>query len=200
MENNLFIIGILLVIGATAITIITIVLANIFKKRPSTTNTTFSMVTPANPAMPKTPKTITTNKKKWGFWSYFWALAGIVILTFLAIVLFTAGSALIHWVKTLSEPNYVTAPKTEPYVPTATTYLFADWPNGKITLYLNLAHGTHWEVLGEKGQRIIVYPTNGEPFYDGPEMQQTGPVMRDGYFTFEVDPKHPGALGVKITI
>jgi hypothetical protein len=54
--------------------------------------------------------------------------------------------------------------------------------------------------LGEPGQKIKIQTPNGDIWDDENGIEYKRSVTPNGYFIFWINPKYPGAKGVKITI
>jgi hypothetical protein len=150
-----------------------------------------------------TVNTPNTTKKERGVGYY----AGrFLLFVFGIIVLYVLVLAGIWLYNFVSEYLHKDLPPNETFTDSnslgqkETTYLFSDYPDRKITQYLDLTHGAHWEVLGEKGQKIFIQIPNGNIWEDESGINYARPITENGNFTFWEDPKNPGARGIKIKI
>ena len=179
--------------------------ANIQNATQATSNTTTgapntTQVIPVKPAPQKNSTQNNSSKKEHGAGYYFGVFLLLVLgaailcaLAFGGVWLYHFSCEYFHKVPTETTSNNSGQKET--------TYYFSDYPDGKISRYLDLTHGARWEILGEIGQIVLIdTPNGGDPWKDQHGVNYTRPVTPNGTFTFWADPKHQGALGVRIIL
>ncbi len=183
-----------------ALFILIIIATTFTAKNPTSSVTATSNNTQATPVRPSTQNN--SSKKEHGAGYYF----GKILMFVLVVVILCALAFGVVWFYNFAceyfhkQPTENTASANNSGQK-ETTYYFSDYPDGKISRYLDLTHGARWEILGEIGQIVLIKtPIGGKPWEDQHGVNYTRPVTPNGTFTFWADPKHPGALGIKIIL